>query len=129
MENALQVGESHEVERKRRTSAIAPSQQSRVIEVRPSLDVFESGESIRIALDVPGVDAAHADVNVEMPHLRIACTRKGAGSATIRYAVSLTLPSTIETDSLTAELRDGVLDISMRKSAQARARRIQVNHG
>jgi HSP20 family molecular chaperone IbpA len=78
---------------------------------------------------VPGVDPANADVHVEMPHLRIACTRTAAGEATIRYAASLTLPSTIDGDSSSARLRDGVLEISMQKSAKARARRIDVRHG
>lgn len=129
MENALQVGESQGIERSRPASSIGASPQTRVVEVRPSLDVLESGEAIRILADVPGVDAAHADVHVELPHLRIACTRAPLGGATIRYAASLTLPSTIDAESLTAELRDGVLEISMRKSAQARARRIAVHRG
>jgi HSP20 family molecular chaperone IbpA len=130
MENALQITETHGIERANQTSsAVATAARTRVIEVRPSLDVFENGEAIRIVADVPGVDAAHADIRVEMPHLRIACTRPAAREATIRYAATLTLPPTIDAESLSAQLRDGVLEISMQKSARARARRIEVRHG
>ncbi len=129
MENAMQVGETQGIERASRAASIGPSSQGRVIDVRPRLDVLENAEAIRILADVPGVDAAHADVEIEWPHLRIVCTRAASGDATIRYGASLTLPSTIDADSLTADLRDGVLEISMRKSAQARARRIRVQRG
>lgn len=91
MENTLQVGESQRGERSGRDSSIGARPQSRVIEIRPSLDVLENGEAIRILADVPGVDAAHAEVQVEMPHLRIACTRAASGDTTLRYAASLTL--------------------------------------
>jgi HSP20 family protein len=128
MENALRMNETQGIERTRDDSAIrAP--QKRVVEMRPSIDVLENGEGIRILADVPGVDASHADVHVELPHLRIACAREGADGLTIRYAATLTLPSTIDGDSLSAQLKNGVLEIAMNKSAQARARRIEVRHG
>lgn len=127
METALQV---NEIERASETpSPISTTRRTRVLEVRPRFDVLENGDEIRIVADVPGVDAANADIRVEMPHLRIACTRPTAGESTIRYAASLTLPPTIDGESLSAQVRDGVLEISMRKSAQARARRIEVRHG
>jgi HSP20 family molecular chaperone IbpA len=127
----MQVGETRAIDRSRPAPAAdaSTSTQNRVVEIRPSLDVLENGEEIRILADVPGVAAEHADVQIEMPQLRIACTRHVASGAAIRYAASLTLPETIEVDSLTAALRDGVLEISMRKSAQARARRIAVTRG
>lgn len=130
METALQVNGAHEIERTSQApSALGTTKRTRVIEIRPRLDVFENRDGIRIVADVPGVDAANADVHVEMPHLRIACTRPTAGESAIRYAASLTLPQTIDGDSLSAQIRDGVLEISMHKSAQARARRIEVRHG
>lgn len=125
MENALQVTPRREIERARRDGA-QPIESSRVIDVRPSIDAYESGEQLRIVADVPGVDASGADVQLEMPHLRIACTRAARNGRTIRYATTLTLPRTVDPSSLSAELRDGVLEITMTKNAESRARRIEV---
>lgn len=129
MENALQVNEPQRIEHAHREAATSATPPKRIVEVRPSLDVLENGDAIRIVADVPGVDAAHADVHAEMPHLRIACTRTASASVAIRYAATLTLPEAIDPDSLTAELHDGVLEVAMQKSPKARARRIHVTHG
>ena len=126
MENPNHVTNRTEMERSRRTP-VEPRAERRVVEPRPRLDVFENGEAIRIVADVPGVDAACADVEVELPHLRIDCTRAVAGGTTIRYCATLTLPNTIESESLAAELRNGVLEITMHKSPKARARRIPIS--
>lgn len=125
MENALQVTSRREVERARRDEAES-IRTSRVVEVRPSIDAFENGDTIRILADVPGVEPSGADVQLEMPHLRIACMRPARGGTTVRYATTLTLPRTVDPASLTAELHDGVLEIAMKKNAESRARRIEV---
>jgi len=125
MENALEVRESQGTAQAQQR-AVPTTASTRIVELRPRLDVLENGESIRILADVPGVEAQHADVQIEMPHLRIACMRRTSEGAAIRYVASLTLPDIVDASSLSAALHDGVLEISMQKSERARARRIPV---
>lgn len=99
---------------------------SRIVEVRPALDVLEHEEGLRIQFDVPGVPPEGADVRIAMPHLHVACSRPARDGVTIRYAASLTLPATIDPASLQAELRHGVLTLTMARSAAARPRRIPI---
>lgn len=94
--------------------------------VRPPIDVLESADGIRLCVDVPGVAAADAKVEVEMPHLRIDAERTLHDGTRVAYRASLRLPSSIDAASLSADMRHGVLTIAMSKAEQARARRITV---
>ncbi len=128
MENDLQVKPRRDVGTTRRDAAREPQagRPARVLEVRPAIDIFENGEGLRILADVPGVDIAGAELEVEMPQLRIACTRAATHGASVRYTATIIVPDFVDPGSIVAELRNGVLEISMTKSARARAQRIAV---
>ena len=125
MENAIQTTPRGGIDRARRDDG-QTNDTTRIVEIRPPIDVLESDGTYRILADVPGVEASGADVRIEMPHLRIAAMRPARGGVSIRYAATIVLPATIDAGSLAAEIRSGVLEITMTKSAAARPRRIEV---
>lgn len=98
------------------------------VAIRPAIDVLESADQIRVVADVPGVAAADADVQVEMPHLRVSALRRLPDGSRVEYRAALRLPDTIDAESLTAGLRHGVLEIAMNKHPRARSRRIEVRN-
>lgn len=126
-QEALQVAPRREATTTRRSGAgtLAASRSSS-LELRPAIDVLENGDGMRILADVPGVSSECANIEIEAGRLRIECTRRARDGSTVRYATSLLLPDTIDASSLTAELRNGVLQIAMARSEAARPRRIEV---
>jgi len=100
-------------------------------QVTPQLDVYESERGYLIQLNVPGaaaesvnVQVLGAELHVRAEQARIDGVKDVALSVFERH---LELPSELDASSATAELRDGILQIRIEKSAAARRTRIPVN--
>lgn len=78
----------------------------------PPADIFEDGDGVRILLDMPeGMEAVYAEVR------------------TARYRRSFTLTSELDSESIEASIKDGVLAIRIPKRAELKPRRIEVQTG
>jgi HSP20 family molecular chaperone IbpA len=129
MENAIQVtSRTSDVERRSADTAPRRERETPQLVIRPLVDVLESAEGVRLVVDLPGVAACDADVRVEMPHLRIEASRALPEGGRVAYRAAFRLPDTVDAETLSADLRQGVLEIAMQKRAQARARRIEVRN-
>ena len=106
----------------------------------PALNVGTTPESVEIYAFAPGVDPATLDVNLERGLLSIAGQRKSPlasadAKATAhinerfdgRFRRAITLPDDADPDAVNAQLRDGVLHISVQRRASAQPRRIAVH--
>ena len=103
--------------------------------VTPELDLYESGNEYLIQLDVPGASAD--SVNVQVVGTRVfiraeqaAATAESNTAAAVALAAferQLELPGEVDPDSASAELRNGVLEIRIAKSASSRRVKIKVN--
>jgi len=105
----------------------------------PELDVYESGNEYLIVLDVPGASAESVNVQVIGTELFVraeqsaparAAANGKAGHADIALAAferHLELPGEVDSNSAVAELRDGILEIRIQKSASARRVKIPVS--
>jgi HSP20 family protein len=107
--------------------------------VTPELDLYESGNEYLIQLDVPGASAE--SVNVQVVGTRVfvraeqatstpASSAEGTEQPPIALAAferQLDLPSDVDPNSASAELKNGVLEIRIAKSASARRVKIPVN--
>ena len=106
----------------------------------PALNVGATPESIEIYAFAPGVDPATLEVNLERGLLSIAGERKSPlasadAKATAhinerfdgRFRRAITLPDDADPDAVNAQLRDGVLHISVQRRASAQPRRIAVH--
>jgi HSP20 family protein len=100
-------------------------------QVTPELDVYENEGGYLIHMNVPGaspesvnVQVIGAEVQVRAEQAPVEGRRDVALSAFQRH---FELPSDVDASSATAQLRDGVLELRIEKSAAARRVRIPVN--
>lgn len=103
---------------------------------RPNVDVIETPEAFTILADVPGATSDSIDVRVEGRTLTLragvsARTRTGARQVIREYGVgdferTFRLGDGVDTNSIAAELKDGVLSLRLSKAAATQARRIAV---
>ncbi|WP_429884813.1 Hsp20/alpha crystallin family protein [Geoalkalibacter halelectricus] len=104
--------------------------------VRPAVDIFETDENLTLVADLPGVAKEDLDINLERGILTIKGAVKGGapGKAVFReftlgnYFRQFQLPDEIDTEKTAAELKKGVLTLTMPKSAAAKPRRIEIKH-
>jgi HSP20 family protein len=103
----------------------------------PTADIYEDRDSLKVILEMPGVDKGHIDVRVEEGVLfvegRLDLT-KYRGLQPLyteynigNYARSFRLSNTIDQDNIGAELKDGVLSLTLPKAEKAKPRTIQVS--
>jgi HSP20 family molecular chaperone IbpA len=126
----LQVQQKREVEKKQESTVPA-----RVFV--PVTDIFETDQSLTVVLEMPGV--GRESVNVELADgvltiegrinfakyegLQPVYTEYNIG----HYARSFALSRDIQHDRISAELKDGVMTVTLPKAEKAKPRKIKVN--
>ena len=126
----LQVQRKREVEKKQETTI-----PTRVFV--PATDIFETDRALTVVMEMPGVDKANVEINVENDILTIEgkidfSKYDGLQPLYTEYNIgnfsrSFTLSSKIEQDAIKAELKDGVMTLVLPKSEKAKSRRIAVS--
>lgn len=86
--------------------------------------VEENEQGYFIQLDAPGVRKEDVKVSVENRHLLIEGERKGKVPQKLRRAFSL--PDDVDSEKIAAQMKDGVLELSLPKKEQAKPKTIQV---
>lgn len=108
--------------------------------VLPPVDVFENDASITLLADLPGVAREQLQVRVDGDSLVLEATATlGAGPQDMQlvygeaqcptYRRQFTLSRELDTGRIEAQLRDGVLRLTIPKADEARPRRIEVQVG
>lgn len=103
------------------------------------MDLYRAGEEFVARIDLPGVDPASIDIDIEDRTLTIRADRRGeAGGAdqqwlvrerpTGTFARQLTLGHGVALDRIKADYSDGVLSLSIPVAEEAKPRKISVNH-
>jgi HSP20 family protein len=105
----------------------------------PALNVGGTPQAVEIYAFAPGLDPATLDVKLERGVLSIAGERKGAlpvpeEKAAVhinerfagRFRRVVSLPDDIDPDSVSADYRDGVLHVSIKRRESAQPRRISI---
>jgi HSP20 family molecular chaperone IbpA len=105
-----------------RASTIA----KRIRDLTPNVDVFENEDEYVLLADMPGATAESVVVQVEGGQIAIEAQRSMPQGESTRYRRQFQLPSTIDQDGISAELRDGVLHVHLKKSEKAKRRVISV---
>ena len=126
----LQVQEKREVEKKQESTA-----PSRLF--MPTADIFEAEHALTVVLEMPGVEKNSVDINVEAGVLTILGRldfSKYEGMQPIyteynvgHYRRSFELSNKIDQSKIGAEMKDGVLTITLPKVEEAKPRRITIN--
>jgi HSP20 family molecular chaperone IbpA len=104
--------------------------------VVPPVDVFENEASITLLADLPGVTRDQLHVRVDGDNLVLEATAATTGPENMElvygeaqcpaYRRQFTLSRELDASRIEAQLRDGVLRLTIPKAEEARPRRIQV---
>ena len=107
--------------------------------VIPPVDVFEDESGITLLADLPGVSRERLGVRVDGDSLLIEGTVEVAGPKDMdivygeaqvpAYRREFTLSRELDASRIEAQLKDGVLRLTIPKAEEARPRRIQVRVG
>jgi len=103
---------------------------------QPAVNVWEREDSLFVELEVPGVKTDQVDISVIEDELSIKIQRpevereegiyhrreRGVGT----FSRVMRLPVSVDADRVEAELRNGVLTITLPKAESARLRKIEV---
>ncbi|GAB4439609.1 MAG: Hsp20/alpha crystallin family protein [Chloroflexi bacterium OHK40] len=120
--------------------SFVPSAPARGAGFVPALDLSETPEAYLVEVAVPGMKAEDLNVNIENGVLTISGEVKQSEESKERnyhrverrygrFSRSITLPSTIRADAVTARLENGVLHLSIPKAEEVKPRKITVNVG
>ena len=129
------AGQELEVQQKKEISA----QQEKTIPARfyvPPTDIFETADALKIVMEVPGVSRDAVEVKIENEVLsvegRIETTNYNGFEPLYteypigHFARSFSLPWQVDQQSITAQLDDGVLTLTLNKRAESKPRRIAI---
>ena len=106
------------------TSALANYGPDAVRSIPVSL--HEDKDNLQVTAELPGV--VRDDINVELTDdvLSLSATRK-QGEQTFTFERSFTLPYAVQADKIVAELKDGVLRLTLPKAEAVKPRKITIN--
>ena len=104
----------------------------------PTLDVSESEDEVTIRAEVPGVDPEDLDISVSGDFLTLSGEKKEETEEREQsfyrserrfgqFRRQVALPSFVDKENVSAEYKNGILVISLKKTAEAKPRRIPVN--
>jgi HSP20 family protein len=125
----LQVQEKRELQKKE--ESIAP-----VRMFLPTTDIYETDQALTVVMEMPGVDKEKVEINVEDGVLTVegridfskyealqpVYTEYNIGN----FRRSFDLSNSIDQDKIRADLKDGVLTLTLPKAEQAKPRKIAV---
>ena len=129
-EQELRVQQKREVEKKQESTIPARA-------YLPVTDIFETDAALMLALEMPGVERENVNVKLENGILSIegeinfakyedlypVYTEYNVGN----YARSFELSSDIDQDRISAELKEGVVVLTLPKAEKSKPRRIKVS--
>jgi len=103
----------------------------------PVVDIFEVGDDLVICAEVPGLEQDDVDISIENNTLVLRGERKRKTEFEEKDAYrlertfgvftrSFTLPKTVDSDRISASYKNGVLELTLPKVAQAKPRKIEI---
>jgi HSP20 family molecular chaperone IbpA len=117
----------------------ATSKEEKTIPARyfvPNTDIFETEDGLTLVMEMPGVEKKDVTVSLESDSLNVEGRidfSKYQGLEPVyseynvgHYARAFTLSDKIDREGITAEINDGVLKLSLKKSKAATPRRIPI---
>jgi HSP20 family protein len=104
----------------------------------PAVDIYETENELVIKADLPDINEKDLDVQVENNMLTIRGERKFEKKVNednyLRvertygsFSRSFSLPTTVNTESIHAEYKNGVLTVQLPKRAESKPRQVKVN--
>lgn len=117
----------------------ATEEQSRGPALSPSVDIFEESHAVTLLADLPGVPADKLDIKVHDGSLSIEAESVIPTPANLRlshaevrapyYRRRFSISDDFETSKIEANLKDGVLKLTIRRREEWKPSRIEVSIG
>ena len=106
----------------------------------PAINLWTNNDGIALTAELPGIDAESLEVTTLEDALTIKGTIPGGGSDEERnwlrrdrrqrdFSRTIQLPYAVDQDGVQATLRDGVLEVRLKRSTVQEPRRIEVEAG
>lgn len=98
----------------------------------PAIDVFEGDREFRVDADLPGLRADEVRVSLEGNALELDATRPGERTPdghAVRYRRTIRFDVPLDADAVSAELKAGVLTLTLPKAAAALPRQVPIAAG
>jgi HSP20 family protein len=104
----------------------------------PAVDIHEEAERYVLVADIPGVNRQDMEITLKEGVLTVKGERQAQGEKRREdyrhrervhgsFMRQFTLPDTVDSDNISATVRDGVLEVTIPKQAQPEPRKITVN--
>ncbi|MCL2211601.1 MAG: Hsp20/alpha crystallin family protein [Treponema sp.] len=119
-------------------SLLAPKE--RIFYQMPAVDIQETDSAYSLDMDLPGYDDQSIDVHVDGMNLTIASrlveekkSEENQGAYMLRerktnsFTRSFKLPENADPEAVNASFKNGVLNLAIKKRAEAQKRTIQIN--
>ncbi len=125
----LQVQEKRELQKKEESTAPARM-------FLPTTDIYETDQALTVVMEMPGVDKGKVEINIEEGVLTVegridfskyealvpVYTEYNIGN----FRRSFSLSNSTDQDKIRADMKDGVLTVTLPKAEQAKPRKIAV---
>jgi len=93
----------------------------------PAVDVYEDEDHLYLKAELPGFTKDQIDLQIEKSVLTIKAKRKGSDEeAEVSYSRSFTLDDSIDTNNISAELKNGVLTLTLPRKEESKPRQIEI---
>jgi HSP20 family protein len=103
---------------------------------QPPVNVWEQQDTLKVEMELPGIKSEQLDISVAGNELSIKVTRPDVAQEDVTYhrrerpvgafGRIVRLPVEVDADHVEADLRDGVLTITLPKAENAKPRKINV---
>ncbi len=122
------------------TSDIATRNEAQLPTFAPAVDLHETKDYYLISVDLPGIDQNNVKIDVEDGKLTVSGERTRESKTEEgmfqrfersygKFVRSFQLPQNVDQEKIQARSENGVLEIMVPKSAQAKARSVQIESG
>ena len=119
-------------------SGPAPSRQSQLFTGwTPALDLYQNNDNIVAVVELPGMRKEDIEISLQDGMLTISGERKeetnqenGATRTerfTGKFRRSMTLPTRVDVNKVSATYKDGILTVTLPKAEEAKPKQIQIN--
>ena len=106
----------------------------------PAVELTEDDDTLNLKLEVPGMEAKDLDIQVTVDRVSISGERKsetkseenGRTRSEFRYGKFsrvIPLPTKIQNTNVTAEYKDGILNLTLPKAEEEKTKVVKVNLG
>ncbi|MDD4860312.1 MAG: Hsp20/alpha crystallin family protein, partial [Dehalococcoidales bacterium] len=103
----------------------------------PNIDLFEKGDKLVVRAEVPGIDKEDINISVTGDTLTLSGERKTEKETEEgdyyrsemsygKFTRSIVLPEYVDPEKIEATYDNGILEISMAKSEEAKAKKIEI---